>query len=77
MAPEQLWILNPRKLLSRQIDPVPSTSAEKVQFLILIDPFNILIIISFGSRKRLLRKVNHFFLAKIVGFATIPKNQNL
>lgn len=27
MAPEQLWILNPRKLLTRQIDPsVPSTS---------------------------------------------------
>lgn len=29
MAPEQLWILNPRKLLSRQIDPVASTSTEK------------------------------------------------
>ncbi|XP_053961281.1 uncharacterized protein LOC128865199 [Anastrepha ludens] len=29
MAPEQLWILNPRKLLSRQIDPsIPTTSAE-------------------------------------------------
>ncbi|XP_063697568.1 uncharacterized protein LOC134828519 [Culicoides brevitarsis] len=28
MAPEQLWILNPRKLLTRQIDPsVPSTSS--------------------------------------------------
>lgn len=26
MAPEQLWILNPRKLLTRQVDPVPSTS---------------------------------------------------
>ena len=26
MAPEQLWILNPRKLLTRQIDPVASTS---------------------------------------------------
>ena len=26
MAPEQLWILNPRKLLTRQIDPIPSTS---------------------------------------------------
>lgn len=22
MAPEQLWILNPRKLLSRQVDPI-------------------------------------------------------
>lgn len=31
MAPEQLWILNPRKLLRRQIDPVPSTSTEKVR----------------------------------------------
>lgn len=30
MAPEQLWILNPRKLLRRQIDPVASTSTEKV-----------------------------------------------
>jgi von Hippel-Lindau disease tumor supressor len=30
MAPEQLWILNPRKLLTRQIDPIASTSAEKV-----------------------------------------------
>uniref|UniRef100_A0A0K8TT33 Putative the ring-variant domain is a c4hc3 zinc-finger like motif found in a number of cellular n=1 Tax=Tabanus bromius TaxID=304241 RepID=A0A0K8TT33_TABBR len=30
MAPEQLWILNPRKLLSRQIDPsIPTTSTEK------------------------------------------------
>lgn len=29
MAPEQLWILNPRKLISRQIDPsIPTTSAE-------------------------------------------------
>ncbi|XP_055372274.1 uncharacterized protein LOC129606162 [Condylostylus longicornis] len=29
MAPEQLWILNPRKLLSRQIDPsIPTTSSE-------------------------------------------------
>ncbi|XP_055853250.1 uncharacterized protein LOC129916980 [Episyrphus balteatus] len=29
MAPEQLWILNPRKLLRRQIDPsIPSTSSE-------------------------------------------------
>lgn len=26
MAPEQLWILNPRKLLTRQIDPVASSS---------------------------------------------------
>ncbi|KAG4070867.1 hypothetical protein HA402_011093 [Bradysia odoriphaga] len=31
MAPEQLWILNPRKLLRRQIDPVPSTSSDKPQ----------------------------------------------
>lgn len=30
MAPEQLWILNPRKLLSRQIDPVASTSIVRV-----------------------------------------------
>lgn len=29
MAPEQLWILNPRKLLTRQIDPVPTSSGEK------------------------------------------------
>lgn len=30
MAPEQLWLLNPRKLLARQIDPsVPSTSKER------------------------------------------------
>lgn len=28
MAPEQLWILNPRKLITRQIDPVASTSKE-------------------------------------------------
>ncbi|BFF94240.1 uncharacterized protein DMAD_11929 [Drosophila madeirensis] len=29
MAPEQLWILNPRKLLSRQIDPsIPTLNAE-------------------------------------------------
>lgn len=28
MAPEQLWILNPRKLLARQIEPVPSTSRD-------------------------------------------------
>ncbi|CAD7086248.1 unnamed protein product [Hermetia illucens] len=33
MAPEQLWILNPRKLLSRQIDPsIPTTSTEKRSF---------------------------------------------
>lgn len=30
MAPEQLWILNPRKLLSRQVDPIASSSIEKV-----------------------------------------------
>ncbi|XP_059618468.1 uncharacterized protein LOC132262966 [Phlebotomus argentipes] len=29
MAPEQLWILNPKKLLSRQIEPVASTSLAK------------------------------------------------
>ena len=29
MAPEQLWILNPRQLLRRQIDPVASTSNEE------------------------------------------------
>jgi len=29
MAPEQLWILNPRKLLSRQIDPsIPTLNAD-------------------------------------------------
>lgn len=33
MAPEQLWILNPRKLLTRQIDPVPSTSNEPASVL--------------------------------------------
>lgn len=30
MAPEQLWILNPRKLLSRQVEPTASSSSEKV-----------------------------------------------
>lgn len=33
MAPEQLWILNPRKLLTRQIDAVPSTSQEQPSVL--------------------------------------------
>lgn len=33
MAPEQLWILNPRRLLARQIDPVPSTSHEQPSVL--------------------------------------------
>ena len=46
MAPEQLWILNPRKLLSRQVDPInaqnatnkQSTSAEEGQsFLVKKD----------------------------------------
>lgn len=32
MAPEQLWILNPRKLLSRQVEPVANSSCEKVTF---------------------------------------------
>lgn len=32
MAPEQLWILNPRKLLQRQVEPTPSTSVGKVSF---------------------------------------------
>lgn len=32
MAPEQLWILNPRRLLRRQIDPVAaSASVERVR----------------------------------------------
>lgn len=31
MAPEQLWILNPRKLLQRQVEPLPSTSSDKVR----------------------------------------------
>lgn len=30
MAPEQLWILNPKKLLSRQTQPVSNGSVEKV-----------------------------------------------
>lgn len=30
MAPEQLWILNPRKLLSRQIEPVQGLLVDKV-----------------------------------------------
>lgn len=37
MAPEQLWILNPRKLLRRQIDPVASTSSEKVSTLTMFN----------------------------------------
>lgn len=36
MAPEQLWILNPRKLLTRQIDPVAHCSNEKVGFFIFV-----------------------------------------
>lgn len=39
MAPEQLWILNPRKLLRRQVDPVPSTSTEKVNFVFVSSSF--------------------------------------
>lgn len=31
MAPEQLWILNPRKLLSRQVEPVQNILLDKVQ----------------------------------------------
>lgn len=29
MAPEQLWILNPKKLLSRQIDPIDLTDGKE------------------------------------------------
>lgn len=30
MAPEQLWVLNPRRLLCRRTEPVPSTSVNRV-----------------------------------------------
>lgn len=34
MSPEQLWILNPRRLLRRQIDPIANISQEKVMCFI-------------------------------------------
>lgn len=77
MAPEQLWILNPRKLLRRQIDPVPSTSTEKVTFEFINGSLEILIMTCVCSLKHLRRKDNHFFLAKIVGSAMIQRNLNL
>lgn len=79
MAPEQLWILNPRKLLRRQIDPVASTSTEKVNvfhasFLLLFIDLNGYL---FGSLKHLLKKDNRFYQTKTVGFATIQRSPSL
>lgn len=77
MAPEQLWILNPRKLLSRQVDPVASTSIVKVSAM--QSPVTEGLSqsrLQCSRNKHHRRRDNRFWCIKTAGFATTRIKRN-
>lgn len=76
MAPEQLWILNPRKLLNKQVEPTPSTSVQKVSFITAANSAVLSqssLTLSNNSRSNLHpKKASRFWSARTAGYATTP-----